>query len=179
MKYSVLILGPVAEIFLEDCRIDFNPEASDFRGYDLVADLKTGLIHIPPTGESVPFPERDYRQVLAENLKALAAREYDEKTTLEMLAGSRELFENAKRLYLREYRDLTPRLESLYSRREYLKLRELIHKVKGYALYVGGNLLTEVAERLEAELTDGKSDYYHHFIRLHERLLKRIQVENV
>lgn len=180
MAYFVLVIGETVALDLENCFVDFKPEATDYRDYDLVIDLGSEKIVFPITGESSEFSSgTDLSKLIRENLQILALEEFDKKIALDMLAGSEKLYQNSLQLYYSEYRNLKDRLEDHFKRNEFQEMRDLVHKIRGYALYTGAKLLQKVAGILETELMNGEHNHYSHFLRLHERLLAYCQVKNV
>lgn len=180
MAYRILVIGkPVTLSVTDEFEIDFRDAGEEFLDYDLVIELNTGKLHLVLTSKEIKFKEEKLEDIILKGVEKLKMQEFDKNLALEMLAGSERLYKRSLQLYFEEYHDLKAKIEKHLALQEYQAMRDLVHKVRGYALYTGAKLLHKIAGILEPELLKGNVKNLNHFLRLHERLLAYCQVENV
>ncbi|MDD4000636.1 MAG: Hpt domain-containing protein [Bacilli bacterium] len=182
MSYRILIIGE------EQCTlesdgfiIDFQPNGS-LGDYDLAINKETGAVISCFDNSSLGTIKTDnLATALPEAIALIQKQEFDEELALEMLGGSKKIYANCFRLYLQEYNDLEDRLNRENVNGNYQAMNELVHKIKGFSLYLGAKGIHQLAMMLESNLSKGTNAGFEAFIRAHQRVCDycRLQVDNV
>jgi HPt (histidine-containing phosphotransfer) domain-containing protein len=180
-EYSILVLGERRELpdFLQ--AYDLIAEQSAF--CDLLLDW-TGKTLSLPGGNKHSYRNESELEALIENLLQ-DVRDFDftPQTGIAMLGGSEKLFRMTLSRYLDNYANLETEILNWVELRDFASIREAVHKIKGFSLYLGSTRLHDVAAMLEEELANGKhtNEAINYFLRLHRRISKycQKQVENV
>jgi len=179
--YLILVLGEKKDYpdFLQ--AYDLTYEHNAF--YDLLLDLNAQTISLA-SGIKHHYQSQDELKGLMEILfQKLQKLDFNPQTGAQMLGGSEKLFMLTLQRYLDNYEDLEAEMKNWLRYEDFASIREAIHKIKGFSLYLGSSRLHDVGTLLEETLANGKHDYegINYFLKLHRRISKycQEQVKNV
>jgi HPt (histidine-containing phosphotransfer) domain-containing protein len=146
--------------------------------YDLLLDIEEKKILSASNNLLAVFSQfEDITEALEKALENLKTEDINHQRALDMLAGSETLLKRSKELYFTNYSTLEDELLELDRQRDYQSISSLLHKIKGFSLYLGSQRLYDTIIMIEDEIADGnyKVDNIMYFIRLHQRILKYCQ----
>ena len=146
---------------------------------DLIIDLVNNKIgyNLTDLKDLKDLNEIDYY------LKQLRDIEFDKVLALSYLGNNQRIFVNFLNRFINDYATMTNSIDELINNKNIEKIREEVHRYKGFSLYLGSKKLYNLVNEIETDIVNKKEDYdmINYFANYHNRVLRYVKdfIENV
>lgn len=188
-KYTLLVRN-IENLASEDLLENLKGMYDVICNGDLIADIVLDLNDLKlyhNYNEELICELNDYSEIgkllSQEIISKIKNADFDEEFGIQMLGGSKDVFNNLCINYYKEYKDSSNIITTLMEASENDKLHKVLHKIKGVSFYVGGEKFYKLTCQVETKVLCGEATIndLKYFNKYHERILNYLleKVKNV